>query len=350
MQRHRPGLRRSRRRLDVVLRAPRADDRRLLLGRRQVDRDGFTGPTVASVNGTVYLITATGDLRKYAYNGTRWDGGGTVVGTGWLAWHANRRNPLTADTKGRLYAVDATGHPRHVRHDRAEVGRHRRDPTGLRLGRLTRGRGRRRRALPDRAGRRPHPLPLRRRRPAVLLARRTDRHRLAVVRPGLLAGWRRPVRRAQRQPLLVPVRRGHRDLGQQRILQARRHRLGRPPRRVRDHQHLLDPGRTDGPGGDPLAADPGHALELSGTGTGFSYAYRDAQGRAVEARDNGAALIRTVLGDKRSRATCRRRPRRTRPARKNCSASTAPARCGWPRAPARSARGGRSARACAGPS
>lgn len=89
-------------------RAPATGDYNWAEGRRI--GAGFTGPTVASADGTVYHVNAAGELRRYRYDGTRWtDGAGTVVGTGWQQWVTDGRLQLTADSRGRLFAVDQYG-------------------------------------------------------------------------------------------------------------------------------------------------------------------------------------------------------------------------------------------------
>ena len=78
-------------------------------GGRQIGA-GFTGRTVASTDGTIYLVNAAGELRRYRYNGTTWtEGAGTVVGTGWQKLLTDGRYQLTADARGRLFAVDDYG-------------------------------------------------------------------------------------------------------------------------------------------------------------------------------------------------------------------------------------------------
>ncbi len=78
-------------------------------GGRQIG-SGFTGRTVASTNGAVYLVNAAGELRRYRYDGTRWtDGAGTVVGTGWQGLLTDGRYQLTSDARGRLFAIDNYG-------------------------------------------------------------------------------------------------------------------------------------------------------------------------------------------------------------------------------------------------
>lgn len=259
---------------------------------------GFTGPTVASVNGIVYFITTTGDLRKYAYNGTKWDGGGVVVGTGWQAWHADRRNPLTADTKGRLYAVDATG--TLVMFD-ATVPRW--DATagiplsygwaGSRV--VAAGDGVLYRIAPD----------------GGLTRYRYDADAQRLYSPSGLtgSGWQSFAQVfSPGGDVLYGVLNGNLywfryDADTARWANNGFSKLvgtgwgGRLAVSATTSTCSI-PAAPPVAAVTPVAADPGHALELSGAGAGFSYAYRDAQGRAVEARDNGDALVRVVLGDK----------------------------------------------------
>jgi len=89
-------------------RAPATGDYNWAAG-RQIGA-GFTGRTVASTDGAVYLVNAAGELRRYRYDGSRWtDGAGTVVGTGWQGLLTDGRYQLTADARGRLFAIDNYG-------------------------------------------------------------------------------------------------------------------------------------------------------------------------------------------------------------------------------------------------
>lgn len=259
---------------------------------------GFAGPTIAAAGGVVYYVTGTGELRKYTYNGTKWDGGGVVVGTGWQAWHGNRRNPITADTKGRLYTVDATGalvmfDPTVPRWD-ATAG------VPLALGWA----GSRVVAAGDGVLYKIEPS-------GALWRYRYDADAQRFLPPSTQtgAGWQ-----AFDQvfspggDVLYGILRGvlywfryDADTGQWA-------NNGYSKQVGTGWSGRLAVSATTGtcsipaapPVGavTPVPADPAHALELSGTGTSFNYAYRDAQGRAVEARDNGDAVARAVLGDK----------------------------------------------------
>lgn len=259
---------------------------------------GFTGPTVASVNGTVYLVTASGELRRYAYNGTRWDGGGVVVGTGWQAWHANRSNPITADTKGRLYTIDATGalvmfDPTVPRWD-ATAG------IPLALGWA----GSRVVAAGDGVLYKIEPS-------GALWRYRYDADAQRFLSPSAQTGMGWQAFDKVFSPggdVLYGILNG--------VLYWFRYDADTATWANNGYSKQVGVGwsgrlavsATTGtcsipaapqvPAVTPVAADPAHAPELSGTGANFSYAYRDAQGRAVEARENGDALTRTVLGDK----------------------------------------------------
>ncbi len=262
--------------------------------------NGFFGPTVASVNGTIYYVTGTGELRKYAYDGTRWvNGAGVVVGTGWQAWHSDRRNPITADTKGRLYTIDATG--TLVMFDTTVP---RWDATAgipLALGWA----GARIVAAGDGVLYKIEPS-------GALWRYRYDADSQRFLPPTTYAagaGWQSFDKIfSPGGDVLYGVLNGalhwyryDADTGTwanngyaRQVGTGWSGRLGISA----TTGTCSIPPAPQVPAVTPVAADPAHALELSGTGTNFSYAYRDGQGRAVEARENGDTLQRSVLGAK----------------------------------------------------
>lgn len=84
--------------------------------KNQIGRGWNIGRTVAGPNGVAYLLVnnATGDLRRYHWNGMAWEMfngvAHRVVGTGWSRYsQAEHRNKVTVDEKGRLYEIAADG-------------------------------------------------------------------------------------------------------------------------------------------------------------------------------------------------------------------------------------------------
>lgn len=256
---------------------------------------GFTGPTAASTDGTLYFVTAGGDLRKYRYDGTRWDNGGVVVGTGWQAWHGNRRNPLTVDTKGRLYTIDQSG--TLLMYDQT-------------LSRWDGGKG----------------IPLRYGWGGARVVAAGDGILYRIDANGALSRYRYDADAQRFLSPTAPVGAGWQIFDQVfspggDVLYATYNNNLYWYRFDADAGTWANNGmwRQVGSGwGNRLAvsavtstcaipASPAVApvtpvagsatapLQLSGTGGNFSYAYRDDQGRAVEARDDGDTLTRTVL-------------------------------------------------------
>lgn len=256
---------------------------------------GFTGPTAASTDGTLYFVTSGGDLRRYRYDGTRWDNGGVVIGTGWQGWHGNRRNPLTVDTKGRLYTVDQFG--TLLMYDQT--------------------------VSPWDAGK---GIPLQYGWAGARVVAAGDGVLYRIDMNGALSRYRYD---ADAQRLLspaAPVGSGWQIFDQ--VFSPGGDVLyGTYNNNLYWYRYDADTGswanngywRQVGSGWanrlavsavtstcsipatpavapvTPVAGSSTAPLQLSGNGGAFSYAYLDAQGRAVEARDNGDALTRTVL-------------------------------------------------------
>ena len=268
-------------------------------GGRQIGA-GFAGPTVASVDGYVYLVTSAGQLRRYRYGTTSWlDAGGTVMGTGWQAWSGDRRNKLTADTKGRLYTVDATGalvmFDSTVPTWNATAG----IPldlgwTGDRV--IAAGDGVLYR-LDDDTGR------------LTRYRYDADAQRISVPTPVAAGGWQTFERvYSPGGDILYGITGGTMywyrydadngawaNGGNGRVVGAGW--TNRVSVTAATSTCSIPPAPVVEPV-TPVEADPARALELSGGAGNFSYLYRDAQGRAVEARDNGDALTRVTVGTK----------------------------------------------------
>jgi hypothetical protein len=262
---------------------------------------GFAGPTVASVNGLLYYVNAAGEMRRYQYNGTQWlDGGGTVVGTGWQAWNTDKRNKITADTKGRLYTVDAAGalvmFDTTVPAWNADVG------IPLDLGWqgdrvIAAGDGVLYR-LDDDTGQ------------LTRYQYDADAQRFAAAPATPVgAGWGMFERvLSPGGDILYGIVNGYLNWyrydadtgtwannGIGKLVGS--DWAGRNAITANQGTCSIPPAATVAPV-TPAAAHADHAPELSGAGANFRYAYRDGQGRAVDARDSGDVLTKTVLGDK----------------------------------------------------
>ncbi|WP_186763200.1 tachylectin-related carbohydrate-binding protein [Lentzea tibetensis] len=81
-------------------------------GARHIGTDWAGGRTLAGQFGYVYSITASGDVRRFRWNGDGWDRGGAydVIGRGWGRFAtAEHRNKITVDSLGDFYSIDDQG-------------------------------------------------------------------------------------------------------------------------------------------------------------------------------------------------------------------------------------------------